>query len=58
LAIGIIILLICIGLSGCNSKKYIYGIQFEVKNEWHELIADLLIEIRDKLDEINKKLEG
>mgnify|MGYP001192828424 CR=1 FL=1 len=28
-----------------------------LKSKWHELIADLLIEIRDKLDEINKKLE-
>ena len=28
-----------------------------LENKWHELIADLLIEIRDKLDEINKKLE-
>jgi hypothetical protein len=29
-----------------------------LKSKWHELTADLLIEIRDKLDEINKKLEG
>jgi hypothetical protein len=28
-----------------------------LENKWHELIADLLIEIRDKLYEINKKLE-
>ncbi len=27
------------------------------ENKWYELIADLLIEIRDKLNEINKKLE-
>lgn len=29
-----------------------------LESKWHELIADLLIEIRDKLDKINKKLEG
>ena len=29
-----------------------------LKSKWHELTADLLIEIRHKLDEINKKLEG
>jgi len=28
-----------------------------LENKWHELTADLLIEIRDKLNEINKKLE-
>jgi len=28
-----------------------------LENKWHELIADLLIEIRNKLDEINEKLE-
>jgi hypothetical protein len=28
-----------------------------LENKWHELIADLLIEIRAKLDDINKKLE-
>jgi len=28
-----------------------------LENKWHELIADLLIEIREKLNEINKKLE-
>jgi hypothetical protein len=28
-----------------------------LENKWHELITDLLIEIRAKLDEINKKLE-
>lgn len=27
-----------------------------LENKWHELIADLLIEIRAKLDEINKKI--
>lgn len=30
----------------------------DLRSKWHELIADLLIEIRDKLDKINKKLEG
>ena len=29
-----------------------------LKSKWHELIADILIEIRDKLDEINKKSSG
>ncbi len=28
-----------------------------LENKWHELIAVLLIEIMDKLNEINKKLE-
>ena len=26
-------------------------------SKWHDLTADLLIEIKDKLDEINKELE-
>ena len=28
-----------------------------LESKWHELIANLLIEIRDKIDKINKKLE-
>ena len=30
----------------------------DLRSKWHELIDDLLIKIKDKLDEINKKLEG
>ena len=41
-------------------KSLINCIDFNTNltSKWHELTADLLIEIRDKLDEINKKLEG